>query len=202
MDDVAHLLLHRTGRETGRIDVLLIRFELPDWGFAMQLRSLLGTVAALAMTAVVGLGLASPALAVYGPESDNAVVSATNVSAGGSVTVGGDQFCPGSTVTVTVSQGGVVYITQRVRADDQGSVSLAVQPTKVGNNTVTLTGRQADCSGTRVLSVNVQVSAAAAGSNLPRTGGVNFTPLWAGLGLLVAGALLVTTARSRRRILV
>ena len=60
----------------------------------MQLRTLLGTVAALAVTAVVGLGLASPALATYGPESGSATVSANNVGNGGTVTVSGDGLLP------------------------------------------------------------------------------------------------------------
>jgi hypothetical protein len=170
----------------------------------MQLRTFLGTVAALAVTAVVGLGLASPALASYGPESDSATVSATSVSNGGTVTVSGDGFCPGSRVTVTVSQGGQVYITQTVRASSSGKVSLPLTLTQSGSNSVTLTGQQSDCTGTRVLGIKVSVSAVGAGgsgSNLPHTGGVSLTPLWAGLGLLVAGAMLVSVAHSRRRIL-
>jgi hypothetical protein len=170
----------------------------------MQLRTFLGTVAALAVTAVVGLGLASPALASYGPESDSATVSATSVSNGGTVTVSGDGFCPGSRVTVTVSQGGTVYITQTVRASSSGKVSLPLTLTQSGSNSVTLTGQQSDCTGTRVLGIKVSVSAVGAGgagSGLPRTGGVDFTPLWAGLGLLAAGAMLVSLAHSRRRIL-
>ena len=171
----------------------------------MQLRTFLGTVAALAVTAVVGLGLASPALATYGPESGSATVSANSVGNGGTVTVGGNGFCPGSRVTVTVSQGGQVYITQNVRASNSGRVSLSVTLTQSGSNSVTLTGQQSDCTGTRVLGVKVTVGAVGAGgagSALPGTGGVNLTPLWAGLGLLAAGALLVSVAHSRRRILV
>lgn len=168
----------------------------------MQLRSFLGTAAALAVTAVVGLGLASPALATgYGAQSGSATVSATSVANGGTVTVGGDGFCPGSQVTVTVSQGGTVYITQTVRANNSGNVSLPLTLTQSGSNSITLTGQQSDCTGTRVLGIKVSVGAVGAGSALPHTGGVDFTPLWAGLGLLAAGAMLVTVAHSRRRIL-
>lgn len=175
----------------------------------MQLRSLLGTVAALAMTAVAGLGLASPALAGYGPESGSATVSATSVRAGGSVTVSGTRFCPGTRVTATVSQNSRVYLTRTSRANNQGRVSFRLQLTKPGTNTIKLTGLQGDCTGTRVLGVKVGVrgnatggsAVGANGAGLPGTGGVDFTPLWAGLGLLAAGALLVSVAHSRRRIL-
>jgi len=178
----------------------------------MQLRTLLGAVAALAMTALAVLGLATPALAVYGPQSGSANVSATSVTNGGSVTASGDRFCPGSTVTVTVTQGGGTYITTTATASSAGTVSVRVKLTQTGNNTITLTGQQSNCSGSRVLTAKVHVlgvkfgngaaAGAGQGSGLPGTGGVNFTPLWAGLGLLAAGALLVTGAQRRRRILI
>jgi hypothetical protein len=179
----------------------------------MRLRTLLGTLAALALTALVCVGLAGPASATYGPESDSATVSATSVDAGGTVTVGGGDFLPGSMVTVTVRQGGEVYLTQKVRADADGNVTVTLALNQSGMNMITLTGRQADGTGTRVLGINVSVNAdnaadaaagaaAAGGTNLPHTGGVDLTPLYAGFGLLFSGAMLVGVARSRRRILV
>ena len=191
--------------------------------FAMQLRTLLGTVAALSMTALAGLGVASPALAgSYGPETDSAQVSASTVEPGDTVTVSGSDFLAGSIVSMTVSQGGDVYLSDNKRASggggaafgrsavSPGTVSFTVTPTQAGTNTIQLIGKQADGTGTRVLSVKVSVGGAIAstgtatnsGSNLPGTGGVNFTPLWAGLGLLAAGTLLVSAAQSRRRILI
>ena len=174
----------------------------------MKFRPFLGTVAALAMTALVGLGMASPALATgYGPESGSAKVSKTRVQAGGFVTVSGDRFCAGTRVILTVSRSGKVYITKTLRANSRGKVSTRVKLTKSGTNTIKLTGRQGDCTGSRVLNARVRVlgsshgaNAGVSGSALPGTGGVNLTPLWAGLGLLGAGALLVSTAHSRRRI--
>jgi hypothetical protein len=187
----------------------------------MQLRSLLSTVAALGLTALAGLGLATPALAstsgTYAPESDSAAVSASTVAPGGAVTVRGDGFLPGSIVTLTVSQGGKVYLNDTARASGggqsfaaaaSGNVGFTVHPTEAGNNVIRLIGQQADGTGTRVLSVNINVRATAtatgatSGSGLPGTGGVNLTPLWAGLGLLGAGTLLVGVAHSRRRILI
>jgi hypothetical protein len=185
----------------------------------MQLRTLLGTVAAVSMTALAALGVASPALAdTYGPQTDSAQVSASSVSPGGSVTVSGDDFLAGSIVGMTVSQGGNVYLSDTKRASggggaafgNPGTASFTVKLTRAGTNTIQLVGKQADGTGTRVLSVKVNVRGGVAGSGstsnsgtaLPHTGGVNFTPLWAGLGLLAAGTLLVTAAQSRRRILV
>jgi hypothetical protein len=87
-----------------------------------------------------------------------------------------------------------------------------VKLTRAGTNRIQLIGTQFDGTGTLVLTsprINVRGSATgadaatgASGTGLPGTGGVNFTPLWAGLGLLAAGSLLVSVARSRRRILV
>lgn len=191
----------------------------------MQLRTLLGTVAALSMTVVTGLGVASPALAdTYGPKSGSCHVSATTVHKGGKVTVTGSGFRPHSIVTLTASQGGHLYISQTARASggagvafaqseaaSAGSVRFTVRLTRSGTNAIKLIGRQFDGTGSLVLSANVKVRGAVAGLNagsatsgsgLPGTGGVNFTPLWAGLGLLAAGTLLVSAARSRRRILV
>jgi hypothetical protein len=193
----------------------------------MQLRSFIGTTAALTMTAVVGLGMASPALAAdpYGPKSGSCHVSATNVKRGGTITVTGNGFKPRSIVTLTVSQGHRIYITKNARAAGgagvafgqaasatPGSVRFRVKLTRSGTNTIKLIGTQFDGTGTLVLtSPRVFVRGGSTGANaatgdpasgLPGTGGVNFTPLWAGLGLLAAGALLVSVAHSRRRILV
>ncbi len=179
----------------------------------MRLRTLLGGLAAFALTALVCVGLAGPASATYGPESDSATVSATTVGVGGTVTVSGGDFFPGSTATVTVRQGGDVYLTQKVTADKDGNVSVTLALTESGSNTITLTGRQADGTGARVLRVKVGVNggnaadaaasaAAAGGTNLPHTGGVDLTPLYVGVGLLFAGGLLVGAARSRRRVLI
>jgi LPXTG-motif cell wall-anchored protein len=189
----------------------------------MQLRTLLGTVAALSMTALAGLGVASPALAdTYGPQADSAQVSASTVNPGDDVTVSGDGFLAGSIVAMTVSEGGKVYLSDNKRcsggggaafsraASNPGTVSFTVKPTRAGTNTIQLVGKQADATGSRVLTVKVNVRGGVAGSGstsnsgtaLPHTGGVNFTPLWAGLGLLASGALLVSVAHSRRRILV
>jgi hypothetical protein len=202
----------------------------------MQLRTVLGAVAALTMTAFAGLGVASPALAdTYGPQSGASQVSATSVHKGGKVTVTGSGFRSHSIVTLTASQGGRVYISQTARASggagvafgqslaaSPGSVRFTVKLTRSGTNTIKMIGTQFDGTGILLLTApRVHVSGAVSGINagnantgsantgstnsasgLPGTGGVNFTPLWAGLGLLAAGALLVTGARSRRRILV
>ena len=174
----------------------------------MPLRNVLTALAALALAALACLGLATPATAAYGPQTGSAAVSATTVDSGGTVTVRGGGFAPGATVTVTVSQGGDVYLTQRVTADENGQVSVTLTLTEVGSNTVTLRGRQADGTGSRVLGVKVGVEAAnglaadanAAGAALPHTGGISLSSLWAGIGLVAAGGLLVAVGRSRRRI--
>ena len=142
----------------------------------MQLRTFLGAVAALAMTALAVLGLATPALAAYGPQSGKATVSATSVGKGGSVTVSGDRFCPGSTVTVTVSKGGSVYLTQTVRANSRGRVSVRLRLSQTGTNTIKLTGRQSNCVGSRVLTAKVRVLGVKVGNGA--VAGAGQGPAW------------------------
>jgi LPXTG-motif cell wall-anchored protein len=51
-----------------------------------------------------------------------------------------------------------------------------------------------------VVTGNGATTGSVAQTGIPHTG-ADLTTLWAGLGLLLSGALLMTVARSRRRIL-
>lgn len=181
----------------------------------MPIRSLFAVIAAaaLAVLATIGMSPVTASAASYGVVSGAATASATTVARGDSVTVAGADFCPGTPVTLTVSNSGTVYITKQLTADSAGDVSTEVSPTKSGTNTASLRGQTSDCNGqTQVLGVKISVGSVGSGTtgddsknasgagNLPKTGGVDLTPLWAGLGLLFAGSLLVAVAQSRRRI--
>jgi hypothetical protein len=95
----------------------------------------------------------------------------------------------------------------RVLSDARGAATVRVSLTEAGSYVVTARGRAAD--GTmRTVSVALVVAGkdvAAADDNVSPSGlvhtGADLTSLWAGLGLLLSGALLVGVARSRRRIL-
>lgn len=173
----------------------------------MPVQRLLAIVA-VALTA--SLGLAGPALAEsdpYAPAPGEATASATTVTQGGTVTVSGKCFKPGTPVTVTVRQGGRLLQRHQINANSAGKASITLTLTKVGTNTVRLFGkRSAACGGgTQVLGVKIQVRPAAAsnakGKELGATG-ADLTPLWGGLALLVAGGTLVAVGRKRRGALV
>ncbi|MGH8895240.1 MAG: hypothetical protein ACRDWY_18335 [Actinomycetes bacterium] len=153
-------------------------------------------VMSLALAAAMALG--SPATAAdYPTESGDATVSATVISQGGTVTISGEGFAAGCDVRLFVTQGGEVSAPgQNLTADADGSVSTSVKLTERGSNVLTLEG----CG--QALTARVNVRAAAAGNaGLPGTGG-DLTSLWAGMGLLLAGSLLVGVTRSRRKITV
>ena len=177
-----------------------------------MLKTFARPLAALAVALVATMGLAGVASAdTYAPESGNATVSATVVTSGKPATVGGSGFCVGSSVTATLTRNGTIVDTQ-VKTATNGSVSFTFTPTQTGNYKVTLKGKGTNCNAPRALGTRFTVRSAAAGgangpggvqgnaSGLPHTG-ADLTTLWAGLGLLVAGGLLVSVARSRRRVL-
>lgn len=149
---------------------------------------MLGSVSALADTATP-----------YGPPPPDITVTKTVIQQGAGVTVDGQGFCPDTAVRVTVSHLDLVYITKIVMANATGVLRVTVVPTKVGTNVIRLVGRQADCTGLQRLAVSVKTVTK---PGLPGTGGAGLTPLWAGLGLLAAGALVVRVAFKRRRVLV
>jgi len=170
-------------------------------------RRLLAAIAALvAMTFM----LAGPASA--GPQypvvRGDATVSATTVTAGGSVTVSGGGFgdCP---VFLTVRVGNRIYLTETLTPDANGEVSASVRLTRTGRNVIELTGCTPN-DETQVLDASVTVRSASQGAGLPGAGtgaggglpgtGGDLTSLYAGIGLLAAGMLLVSVTRQRRRV--
>jgi LPXTG-motif cell wall-anchored protein len=166
----------------------------------VTLRRLLAGTAAIIATLFV---LAGPAQAQgsYPVVRGDATVSATTVTVGGTVTVSGGGFSSDCPVVLTVRVGNTPpYITQALTPNGSGNVSADVTLTRTGRNVIELTGCQDD-GATRVLSARVIVRGAGAGSGLPSTGG-DLTSLYAGIGLLAAGGLLVMVTRQRRKVLV
>ena len=172
----------------------------------MTLRRLLAGTAAIIATLFV---LAGPAQAQgsYPVVRGDATVSATTVTVGGTVTVSGGGFSSDCQVVLTVRVGNRVYITQTLTPNGSGDVSADVRLTRTGRNVIELTGCQAN-GATRVLDARVTVRGAGAGSGLPGGGaglpntGADLTSLYAGIGLLAAGGLLVMVTRQRRKVLV
>ena len=95
----------------------------------------------------------------------------------------------------------------QVMSDASGAATVRVSLTEAGSYVVSARGLAAD--GTmRTVSVALVVAGndvTTAGGTAPQSGlvhtGADLTTLWAGLGLVLAGTLFITVARSRRRIL-
>lgn len=171
-------------------------------------------VAAVAGTGLLLLGpsalAASPA---YPPGAPQLSVSATSIVAGGSVTVTGTGFLPGSGASVTwtgsgalgaggrvpgMVVGGFRMGTRALTADGSGVISTSVRLVSVGDHTITLAGTAAD--GTPVsLSASVAVTAAGAGAPLPHTGAPLLMYTAVGLALVLLGGLVLAAVRKRRR---
>jgi hypothetical protein len=161
-------------------------------------RLLAGTAAILATFFMLGAP-AAQASGSYPVVRGDATVSATTVTVGGSVTVSGGGFSSACPVVLTVRVGNKVYLTQTLTPDSSGNVSATVKLTRTGQNVLELTGCNAN-GATRVLSARVTVRGAGQGG-LPGTGG-DLTSLYAGIGLLAAGSLLVGVTRQRRKVIV
>jgi alpha-L-fucosidase len=179
----------------------------------MSIRRLL---AGAALGVVAGVVVAVPAGAQpvpsYPPVVGGAAVSATNVTAGGEVTVSGTGFAVNSTVTIIVDvEGHSPVSTSTVSADAAGAVSARVRLTVAGKNTIILAG--VDPSGTpRVLTTVVFVASHGGGlppqggglppqgaGGLPATGANILSPLVLGGVLVLGGAGAIVAARRRRR---
>jgi hypothetical protein len=163
-------------------------------------RLLAGLAAILATFFMLGAPAAN-ASGTYPPTSPapqgDISVTPTTTTVGGSVTVSGTGFgdCP---VTLRVNVGKAAPYITRVLTPTGGSVSTVVKITKGGTNTITLTGCTPS-GGTQVLTTRVTVRGSANSGGLPGTGG-DLTSLYAGVGLLAAGSLLVGVTRQRRKV--
>jgi hypothetical protein len=173
---------------------------------------------ALAGTAVLaGVAFASPALAADGAypvaPGNGPTVSSTETTTGKTVTFTAGGFQPGSTVTVSVSDGRSFSLT----ADSAGNISLSLSFSKAGTYTVTASGVDAD-GAARTVTASIVVNAAgtttvssnegaptttASTPSSDDTGGLPFTGLELGaiaaLGAatVIGGATVRVVARRR-----
>lgn len=161
-------------------------------------RKRLAAIALLMLT--MALGLTVPAAAQYPPTSGDLQVSATVVSAGQSITVSGQSYCPNTAVSITLtrSPSGTPEPVGSFTTDSQGNFSGSVtipSTTSPGSFTLKASGTSTNCSSTRVLSANLRVRSARALS----TTGTNVLPwLLVAAGAILIGTLFVVTARRRR----
>ena len=129
-------------------------------------------------------------------------VSSSTVTAGGQITISGNGWKAGSTVTLTLNSTPVALGTATVDASGAFTKTVTIPAdTTAGTHTITVSGTD-PAGAPRTVSVTITVSAAAttaapAASTLPRTGSSSMPITLAGLALLVLGALLVLQGRRR-----
>ena len=168
----------------------------------------------LAVMALTVLGMAAPAFAQqYPPAVNFLTISDATPSPGETITLTGQTFQAGSTVTLTLHSEPVVL--GSATADAAGKMALQAtipSDTPLGSHTITADGTAPDGSPLS-LSVSLTVVPAAANGgtganngngngsgNLPRTG-AEWTLLLTklGIGLAAAGGVFVAVAAKRRK---
>jgi hypothetical protein len=174
---------------------------------------MLRTRAVLAAAILGVLLMAVPAYAQYPPATAEATVavSRTVVAAGGTITVTGEGFQPGSQVTVSLV--GVVQVlgTTTARADGTFSVDVTIpRNVRPGRYILRVSGTGAD-GQPRTVDTSITVAAAAAAPGLARAAGAEApgrlamtggqfttTGATAALFLVVGGGALFASRRLRK----
>lgn len=167
-------------------------------------RFMTASLLAVAMLALA----AAPALAQddYPPDpGPTAAVSDIVVVPGEAITVVGDGWQPGSTVTIDL--GGAVLGTAPVGQDGTFSTTVTIPAnTRPGAHTLRISGTGADgqprtvtIAITVVETAGVGTPGVTPGTGLPTTGGQPLLALFAATGLLVTGSAAVLVARRRNR---
>ena len=137
---------------------------------------------------LLGLVFASPALAQqYPPQKATCGVSDTFVLPGQQVTISGDNWKAGSTVTLTLQPDGISLGQGSVGGDGSFSVSVTI-PSSVSEGSHSVQCSGVDAKGVaRVLGVSVSALGAGGGVGTAGTGANLSVGLGILLGLLVVG---------------
>jgi len=160
----------------------------------------------LVMTLTIGLfvGLvAAPASAQYPPGNATCGVSDTTLGPGDTVTVSGDNWKAGSTVTFTLNPEGINLGSVTVGANGSFSTTVTIPASvQAGSHSIVCSG--IDVEGNDVSRGNpIQVlGGAVGGGGTAFTGSTLNVPLWVALiaALMASGLLLVGLGRRRRRV--
>ncbi|MGB6059296.1 MAG: hypothetical protein WBF71_13645 [Microthrixaceae bacterium] len=136
----------------------------------------------------------SPTGATFGDNSSS-IVGNRSVNQGGTVTVSGWGFTPGSSVEVWMHSSPTLLTTVTAGADGKVSATVTIpKDAQIGAHTMKLVGQGADG---QTLSLDLALDVTPLGQ-LAFTGGYSSPLLAAGLALIVAGALLTEFTRRRR----
>ncbi len=157
-----------------------------------------GKLAFVSAFAVLSLGFAAPAFA-YGPNAPTLSSNSSSVSPGGTLTVTGNNFTPGATVTIDLYSTPVQLAT--TTATGSGSFSVAVMipsNTVPGAHTIVATDPNGDSASTAIVVTGV-VPVATTSPGLPFTGADIAALSGVGALAMALGGMLILTGRRRRR---
>ncbi len=153
-------------------------------------------VVVIAFTLFATGGLLSAAAQQYPPSGNALTVSKTIVGEGETITVGGSGFAPHSTITITIES--TPRVLDDAVSDTAGAFTANVTiPAGIGAGLHNLkaTGTSAR-GGALMLSASVTVTSSTGGRH-PFTGGNTGPVLSVGIGVLLAGAVLIALVRRR-----
>ncbi len=152
-----------------------------------------------AVVAVAALSAAAPALAAgYSPDGPTVATPSSSVTNGGSTTVSGQGWMPGSTVTLAIHSTTQSLGTATAGSDGSFTADVALPCLDAGSHTITATGTGADGSSkTASTSVTLSGGCDPATGTLPHTGSDSTPMLTLVAGLLLVGAVLLIAARRR-----
>jgi hypothetical protein len=136
-----------------------------------------------------------------GPPEPTCNVSDTTLDPGQQVTVSGNQWKPGSTVTITLQPEGIHLGSPTVGTNGTFSTVVTIPTTvQAGPHTIQCSGldRRSDPV---ILATDVTISGTVGGGGSAFTGTVLNVPLWMLLiaALLAAGLVVIAIGRRRRR---
>jgi hypothetical protein len=159
------------------------------------------SMSALMIALLVGLVATHASAQQYPPEKPTCGVSDTTITAGDQVTVSGEHWQPGSTVTFTLQPEGIDLGSATVGQDGEFNALVtipdSVQP---GAHTIVCSG--IDQKGDPfVQAIAVQILGVVGGGGAAFTGTILNVPLWMLLiaALFTAGVVAVAIGRRRRR---
>jgi hypothetical protein len=153
------------------------------------------TAMAFALLLVGSASAATSAKCNYNCPPPTAGSSNQTPAAGSSITISGQNWCPGSTVTIWV--GNTKVGTATVGANGRFSASITIPAGTPAGTPVTVTGLNSGCQNSVTRQV-ATVSAATTGGGLPFTGANISRGLFALVALMVAGVLALAVSKRRK----
>jgi LPXTG-motif cell wall-anchored protein len=158
------------------------------------------TLTLVGLTMVGVLLVAGPAWATYPPDGPSVGTPSSDVANGGSTTVSGSGWEPGSTVSLTVQSTPQSLGTTTVADDGTFTKDVVLPCLDAGTHTITASGTASDGTA-KSSTTTITVSGSCTdpgGGTLPHTGSNVASLLTLTAGLCLVGAVLLIVANRRR----